>query len=47
MDRRKDVYNDDGADQFRPERWAEETLSNIRRAYLQINGGLWLCLGHK
>ena len=46
MHRRKDIYGED-ADQFRPERWEDESLSNIGWGYLPFNGGPRICLGRE
>ncbi|MCJ1250009.1 hypothetical protein MMC30_007235 [Trapelia coarctata] len=47
MQRRKDIYGPN-ADDFRPERWEEESLASNRAlkwAYLPFNGGPRVCLG--
>jgi cytochrome P450 len=46
MHRRKDIYGLD-ADEFRPERWEDDSLSNVGWGYLPFNGGPRLCLGRK
>ncbi|KAF7714337.1 N-alkane-inducible cytochrome P450 [Penicillium ucsense] len=44
MHRRKDIYGPD-ADEFRPERWENDTLKNVGWGYLPFNGGPRVCLG--
>ncbi|KAL3475350.1 n-alkane-inducible cytochrome P450 [Aspergillus californicus] len=44
MHRRKDIYGPD-ADQFRPERWADDALKDVGWGYLPFNGGPRVCLG--
>jgi len=47
MQRRKDIYGPD-ADEFRPERWEEDSLSSnkaLKWAYVPFNGGPRICLG--
>lgn len=47
MQRRKDIYGPD-ADEFRPERWEEDSLSSnkaLKWAYVPFNGGPRVCLG--
>jgi len=44
MQRRKDIYGED-AEEFRPERWGEETVRAW--AYLPFNGGPRVCLGQQ
>ncbi|KAF2197371.1 cytochrome P450 [Delitschia confertaspora ATCC 74209] len=44
MHRRKDIYGED-AEEFRPERWEEESMKDIGWAYLPFNGGPRVCLG--
>ncbi|KAI9652536.1 MAG: hypothetical protein M1831_006727 [Alyxoria varia] len=44
MQRRKDLYGED-ANSFRPERWEEGELTDIKWAYLPFNGGPRICLG--
>ena len=39
----KDIYGQD-AMEFRPERWEDPALTDIRWAYLHFHGGLGLCL---
>lgn len=42
--RRKNIYGPD-ADEFRPERWETDELTNIGWAYFPFNGGPRTCLG--
>ena len=46
MHRRKDIYGPD-ADEFRPERWEDDTLKNVGWGYLPFNGGPRICLGQE
>lgn len=46
MHRRRDIYGDD-ADEFRPERWANDALKNVGWGYLPFNGGPRVCLGQE
>ena len=46
MHRRKDLYGAD-AESFRPERWENSELADIKWGYLPFNGGPRLCLGSK
>ena len=46
MHRRKDLYGAD-AESFRPERWENSELTDIKWGYLPFNGGPRLCLGSK
>ena len=44
MHRSKEIYGED-ANEFRPERWEEPELKNIRFAFMPFHGGPRLCLG--
>ena len=46
MQRREDLYGSD-AGAFRPERWDDPQLADIKWGYLPFNGGPRLCLGSK
>jgi cytochrome P450 len=46
MHRRKDFYGPD-ADEFRPERWEDGNLQQLRWRYLPFNGGPRICLGQR
>lgn len=52
MHRRKDLYGEDAED-FRPERWDDESLPLFKDSvkaswgYLPFNGGPRVCLGRK
>ncbi|KAJ0415007.1 cytochrome P450 [Aspergillus carlsbadensis] len=46
MHRREDIYGPD-ADEFRPERWENDALSDVGWGYLPFNGGSRVCLGQE
>jgi len=46
MQRRQDLYGPD-AGAFRPERWQDSSLADIKWGYLPFNGGPRVCLGSK
>ena len=46
MQRREDLYGSDAL-VFRPERWDEPQLADIKWGYLPFNGGPRVCLGSK
>ena len=46
MYRRKECFGDD-ANEFRPERWLDGSLSNIGYAYMPFLHGYRTCLGSK